>query len=109
MIGNNVCINENTRIGAKLLVDIGPDSLIGDEVSIHDFDGHPVDGVDEPKPVIIGQHVWIGERVTILKGVTVGCNVIIGAGSVVTDDLPDNGIYAGNPARLIKKFNYWEF
>lgn len=55
-------------------------------------------------PVIIGKNVWISTRCTILEGVTIGDNSIIGAGSVVTKDIPANCFAAGNPARVVKKF-----
>lgn len=54
------------------------------------------------KPVHIKRNVWIGANVTILPGVTVGENAVVGAGSVVTKDVPDNAVVAGNPARLIR-------
>ena len=54
-------------------------------------------------PVIINENVWIGERAVILPGVTVGSNSVIGAGSVITQNIPSNCIYAGNPAKLIRK------
>ena len=54
------------------------------------------------KPIIIKDNVYIGNNVTILPGVTIGTNVVIGACSVVTKDIPDNCVYAGNPARYIK-------
>ena len=53
-------------------------------------------------PVRIGSYCWIGFRVLVVEGVTIGDNVVVGAHSVVTKDLPSNGIYAGSPARLIK-------
>lgn len=55
-----------------------------------------------PKPVKIGRNVWIGSNSTILPGVTVGDNAVIGAGSVVTKDIPENTVFAGNPAKFIK-------
>ena len=54
------------------------------------------------KPVTIGNDVWIGGNVTILPGVTIGDNCTIGAGSVVTRDIPANSIAAGNPAKIIR-------
>lgn len=54
------------------------------------------------KPIHIGNNVWFGAGVTVLPGVTVGDNAIVGAGSVVTKDVPSNAIVAGNPARLIR-------
>ena len=59
-------------------------------------------GFQEVKPVTIGNNVWIGGRVTILPGVRIGNGVVIGAGSVVTKDVPDNAIVGGNPARVIR-------
>ncbi len=58
--------------------------------------------------MIIGNHVWIGENALILKGVKIGDNSIVGAGSVVTKDVPNNSIVAGNPARIIKNNINWE-
>lgn len=106
-IGEGTMINENSRIGAKSIIKIGNNCLFGDEVSIHDFDGHKIDGLEGIKPITIGNSVWIGEKTTILKGVTIGDNVIVGAGSVVTKDLESGYIYCGNPAKPIKKFDCW--
>ena len=57
------------------------------------------------KPIVIGNNVYIGVNSIILPGVTIGDNVIIGAGSIVTKKLESNGVYGGNPARLIKKID----
>ena len=54
-------------------------------------------------PIHIGKSAWIGAHATILPNVTIGDNAIVGAGSVVTKDVPDNAIVAGNPARFIRK------
>ena len=58
------------------------------------------------KPVTIGNNVWITTNVTLLPGVTIGDNTIIGAGSVVTRDIPSNVFAAGNPCRVIKEINF---
>lgn len=58
------------------------------------------------KPITIGKNVWITTNVTILPGVTIGDNTIIGAGSVVTEDIPSNVLAAGNPCKVIKKINF---
>jgi maltose O-acetyltransferase len=55
------------------------------------------------KPIIIGDNVWIGGGVTVLPGVSIGKNSVIGAGSVVTKDVPDNVVAAGNPCRIIRE------
>jgi maltose O-acetyltransferase len=57
----------------------------------------------ESDPVIIGDNVWIGERAIILKGVNIGDNAIVAAGSVVTKSIPNNSLVAGNPAKIIKQ------
>ena len=70
---------------------------------------HPLDaerrneGYDYGKPITLGKNVWLGGGCTILSGVTIGDNSIIGAGSVVTKDIPANVIAAGNPARVIRE------
>lgn len=61
------------------------------------------------KPVHIKKNVWIGVNVTILPGITVGENAVIGAGAVVTHDVPDNAVVVGNPARVIKYLDAEKF
>ena len=86
--------------------------MIASDVVITDSDWHGIydrtDYVATPKPVKIHKNVWIGERSIILKGTQIGENSIIGAGSVVHGDIPPNSIYAGNPAKEVKKlFNFF--
>lgn len=94
------------------LVDVGPivigdDCLLGPNVSIYTA-GHPVHpgtrstGWEYGKPVTIGDHCWIGGSTVILPGVTIGSGTVVGAGSVVTRDLPENVVAAGNPCRVIR-------
>ena len=106
-INSGVRINENCRIGVKSHLNIGKDTLIADEVSIHDFDGHKINGTEGISDINIGENVWIGERAIILKGVTIGNGSIIAAGSVVTKDIPKNVIAAGVPATIIKENIHW--
>ena len=108
-LGDNSGIGINANIGAHCI--IGNDVMMGPECTIytqnHRFDdtSKPMrcQGFQKVKPVHIGNDVWIGGRVTILPGVKVGDHAIIGAGSIVTKDVPEWAIVAGNPA-TIKKF-----
>ena len=71
--------------------------------------GHAIDseqrnkGLEIALPITVGNSVWIGTNVSVLPGVTIGSNTIIGAGSVVNKDIPDGVIAAGNPCRVIRK------
>lgn len=109
-IGHTTFLNKNTLILDTCGVEIGHHVLFAPGCSIltatHDIDpgtrwSH--DGVFG-KPVKIGNCVWLGANVTVLPGVTIGDNVTIGAGSVVTKDIPPNCVAAGVPAKVIKYF-----
>jgi acetyltransferase-like isoleucine patch superfamily enzyme len=56
------------------------------------------------RPVRIGSGSWLGAGVVVLPGATVGCHVVVGAGAVVADDLPDNSVAVGNPARVVRRY-----
>lgn len=109
-IGNNAGLS-GTAICAAVEVEIGAECLIGADVQIFDTDFHTIEPegrwccTDPDKiaaaPVRIGEKVFIGTGSKILKGVTIGENSVIGAGSIVTRDIPANVIAAGNPARVI--------
>ena len=107
-IGDNSQIGERSQIGAY--TKIGSDVIMAPDVIIwtisHAFDRTDIpinqQGATDIKPVIIGDDVWIGQRAIIKPGVTVGNHAIIGAGSIVTKDIPEWAIVAGNPARIIK-------
>ena len=113
-IGDNVCLNYRTHIGAINKVKIGDNVLTGSDVLIIDHDHGNAKSFGEIQtepikrelyskgPVIIGNNVWIGDKVCILSGVTIGDNSIIGAGSIVTKDIPANAIAVGNPARVVR-------
>nr|WP_010676905.1 acyltransferase [Bacillus timonensis] len=100
--------NDITIITADSVV-IGEDCLIGDRVTMFDHDGHEISPTSRRSsfgkcaPIRIGNNVWVGSNVTILKGVNIGDNAIIAANSVITRDVMKNTIVAGNPGRLIKE------
>lgn len=103
----NVFINFNCVFLDCAKIKIGKNVLIGPNVQIYTA-GHPVDagrrisGLEFAKPVTIEDNVWIGGSAVINPGVTIGKNSIIGSGSIVTKDIPENVIAAGNPCRIIK-------
>lgn len=107
-IGERFFANFNFTVLDEAEVKIGHDAFIGPNVSIYTA-CHPIDGKERRTrrewalPVTIGNDVWIGGSVTILPGVTLGDNVTVGAGSVVTHSFGDNVVIAGNPARVIRR------
>ena len=106
-VGENFFANFNLTILDEGRVTIGDNVFIGPNVSIytacHPLEAEHRNTFDEwAEPVTIGNNVWIGGSVTILPGVTIGDNAVIGAGSVVTRSVPPSVVAAGNPARVIK-------
>lgn len=106
-IGNNLKVNLNTTIYCTKEISIGNDCVISENVVIRDSDIHHIEGKENTKPIIIGNHVWIGTNAIILKGVKIGDGSIIGAGSVVTKDVPPRTVVAGNPANIISTKISW--
>ena len=88
-------------------VKIGDNVFVGPNVGIY-TPCHPIDAKERmtfkewAEPVTIGDDVWLGGNVTILPGVSIGNNVVIGAGSVVTKDIPSNCVAVGNPCKPVK-------
>ena len=104
-IGNG-CGFSGTVIGAFTSIILKDNVRCGANTLITDSDWHlddPRSGIS--KPVVIHENVWLGVNVTVLKGVTIGENSIIGAGSVVTKDIPANVIAGGNPCVILKEIN----
>jgi acetyltransferase-like isoleucine patch superfamily enzyme len=102
------CGLSGTVIGALGSVVLGRGVLCGANTFITDFDWHAVDPLarrtvlPNPQPVLIGSNVWLGLSSIVLKGVSIGENSVIGAGSVVTRDIPPNVVAAGNPCAVIR-------
>ena len=103
-IGDN-CGFSGVTIGAYEKIIIGNNVLCGANVTITDFDWHSSRYASESRPVIIHDNVWLGLNVTVLKGVEIGGNSIIGANSLVVTSIPANVIAAGNPCKVIKSIS----
>ena len=92
-----------TVISARVGVKIGQNVKCGANTLIIDSDWHPEDPRSGlPKPIDIGDNVWLGAGVIVLKGVQIGVNTVIGANSVVTKSIPANVVAGGNPCKIIK-------
>lgn len=109
-LGDKFGINSYSRIVAHESITIGNHVTIGQMVAIldhdHDFaikgDNLELEGY-RTAPVSIGSNIWIGDKVTVLKGVSIGDNVVIGANTLVNKDVPSNCVIGGFPFRILKK------
>ena len=111
VVGDRLFMGSNSRIVAHDRIEIGDDVTIAEMVSIldHDHEFHLADGHlrvsrDDfvTSPVRIGSNVWLGDKVTVLKGVTIGDDVVVAANSVVTKDVPSRVVVGGIPAAIIR-------
>jgi maltose O-acetyltransferase len=106
-LGARVYANHNFVVLDCAPVTLGDDVFIGPNVVLSTA-GHPIDaptrvsGVEWAKPIAIGHRVWLGAGVVVVPGVTIGTNTTIGAGSVVTKDIPANCVAVGNPCRVLR-------
>ena len=107
-IGNNFYSNHNLIILDPAKVKFGNNVFIGPNCGFYTPE-HPLDaetrnlGLEFAKPITVGNNVWFGGNVIVLGGVAIGDNSVIGAGSVVTRDIPPNSVAVGNPCRVIKE------
>lgn len=105
-IGSHCLVCPGTRIQSATAIHVGNDCMMAQNVIITDADWHDIydrsASIGNTEEVVIGNNVWIGDSAMICKGVHIGENAIIGAGSVVVKDIPANAIAAGNPATVLK-------
>ena len=105
-VGKNVFINACCKFQDQGGIEIGNGVLIGHNVTLATLNHDERPDYRQniyPKPIKIGNNVWIGSNATILQGVTIGDGAIIGANAVVTRDVPENTVAAGVPAKIIRK------
>jgi acetyltransferase-like isoleucine patch superfamily enzyme len=122
LIGDNCYVGNNVKIWSAESIIIGNNVLISHNVSIIDTNSHEIDFIERSErykdliingpwqskgsvitsPIIIKDHAWISFNAIILKGVTIGKGAIVAAGAVVTKDVPDFTVVAGNPAKIVK-------
>lgn len=107
-LGEGSYMNNGAQLFCADSIYIGDGTFIAQNVDIRDTDSHTLIGSPKTAPVYIGNHVWIGTKSIILKGVTIGDGAVIAAGSVVTHDVPPRTLVAGVPARIIRESVDWE-
>jgi acetyltransferase-like isoleucine patch superfamily enzyme len=111
VIGAGVLCEHRVHLGCAYRIEIGEGTLIASDVTIIDHD-HTMPGPRDPRrildmelagaPIMIGRNVWLGEKSSVLKGVTIGDGAVVGAHAVVTRDIPARAIAVGIPARVIR-------
>lgn len=107
-MGNHCMICPGVRIGSAERINIGDNCMIASNSYIADSDWHDIYNriaMGKTAPVDIADNVWVGEGAIVCKGVSIGANSIVGAGSVVVSDIPPGCISAGNPARIVKRLD----
>lgn len=109
LVLNGGFVNEDVEITCASKITIGKECTIARGVVIRDYDAHTIElpNYEIAKPINIGEHVWIGNRAMILKGVTIGNGAIVAAGTVVTKDVPAGSIVVGVPAKIVKENVKW--
>lgn len=107
-IGENFYANHNTVMLDCARITFGDNVFIAPNCGFHTA-GHPIDferrnqGLEYGHSITVGDNVWIGAAVQVLPGVSIGSNVVIGSGSIVVKDIPDNCVAIGNPCRVLRK------
>ncbi len=107
-VGKNFYANHNCTMLDGASITFGDNVFIGPNCGFYTA-GHPInkdkrnEGIEYAYPINIGNDVWFGGNVQVMPGVTIGNNVVVGAGSIVTKDIPNNVIVAGNPAKILRE------
>lgn len=108
--GNNVYANFNLTMVDDTHIYVGDNTMFGPNVTVATA-GHPIipelraKGYQYNAPVHIGKNCWLGAGVIVLPGITIGDNVVVGAGSIVTKDIPSNAVAVGNPCKVLREVN----
>ena len=112
VIGDRCLIGRGSSVIGHVRIEIGDDVWTGHQVHITDMN-HGYENIEQPisvqaqgpQPITIGSGSWIGHGCVILPGVTIGRHVVVGAGSIVTSDLPDYSVAVGTPARVVRRYD----
>jgi acetyltransferase-like isoleucine patch superfamily enzyme len=106
-IGDRCFLNSGAVLIAVEQIVVGDDVAMANEVLVVDSNSHGVEGREHVQaPIHIGDGTWLGNRAMVLPGVTIGKRVLVAAGAVVTRDVPDDVLVAGNPAQVVRSLTY---
>ncbi len=109
LLGDNVLVMNGVRISSASSITIGDHCMLANYCYLMDADWHDIydrmKPIGKTAPIVLENNVWIGDSAIICKGVTIGENSVIGAGSVVTRNIPSNVIAAGNPAQVVREID----
>ncbi|MBJ7390088.1 MAG: acyltransferase [Chthoniobacterales bacterium] len=100
-------INHDAKISCKKSIVVGSGTIIGEDVRMMDSDSHELVGSKPPEAISIGQSVWIGAGVTVLKNTRLGDGCVVAAGAVVTGDFPAGSLLGGFPAKVLRTGVQW--
>lgn len=106
-MGCHFCVQED-----NMQLSVGRDCMFSNSIIARTSDSHPIYDaggrrINPPRPVRIGDHVWVAPNVKIMKGVTIGSNTIIGSDTIVTKDVPGDVLAVGHPAKVVKEGIRW--
>lgn len=108
VVSAHLCVQEKDTA-----IEIGEDCMFSNNIIIRTSDSHPLfnkltnERLNKPASVKIGDHVWLAAKVTVMKGVSIGKGSIVGYGTIVTKDQPEDSLIIGAPARVVKNGVYW--